>query len=127
MLSGCMFTQWTDHAFIGSPQDPPTHYDRQWAGAVILPAAIAGDILTAPFQLVALLIVGDYGIYARPNPRRVIYQSDAGSDPAMRIAGVDAAGNVTELSLTPEQKTRLATRLQDGTFDVEGAARLASN
>lgn len=63
-LSGCAFTQWTDHAFIGAPTDPPTHPNREWAGAVLLPVAAVGDIVTAPAQLVALLISGDDGIYA---------------------------------------------------------------
>jgi len=122
-----MFVQWTDHAFIGSPSDPPTHADRQWAGAVILPLAIAGDIITAPGQLIALLVTGDYGIYARPNREVIIYQQESRLEDGLRVAGLDADGNVTEIRLSEQQRSELAARLEDGSFDVATAERFASN
>jgi hypothetical protein len=123
MLSGCMFVQWTDHAFIGSPQDPPTHVNREWAGVAILPLALAGDIITAPFQAIAVLVRGDYGIYARPHERVSL-----GNDPdTLRVAGLRADGTMSEIALTADQRVALAARLQGRTFDVTAAPLLASN
>lgn len=120
LTSGCMFMQWTDRAFLGSPNDPPTHHDREWIGAVVMPLAITGDIVTAPFQVIALMITGDFGIYH--HPREQVRTIDADG---LRLAGVDADGHVTELELTPEQRRSLATRLQSGQFDLSTAPRLA--
>jgi len=126
MLSGCMFTQWTDHAYFGSPQDPPIHAEQEWAGVVILPVAIVGDVITAPFQVIALLIAKDYGIYSPPPRQRASLGIDAGEDAhGLRVAGIDADGNVTEIALTHEQQVKLAARLRDGTFDVAGAPLVA--
>lgn len=123
MLSGCMFVQWTDHAFMGSPQDPPTHVNRGWVGVAVFPLALAGDIITAPFQAIALLVRGDYGIYARPHERVSL-----GNNPdTLRIAGMNADGTMTEISLTPSQRVSLAARLEGKTFDVTSAPLLASN
>jgi len=123
MLSGCMFVQWTDHAFIGSPQDPPTHTDRQWAGVAIIPFAIVGDIITAPFQGIALLVRGDYGIYARPHERVSL-----GDNPdTLRVAGLNSDGTMTEIALTSDQRIALAARLEGKSFDVTAAPPLASN
>ncbi len=118
--SGCMFMQWTDRAFLGSPNDPPTHQDREWIGAVVMPLAITGDIVTAPFQVVALMITGDFGIYH--HPREQVRALDPGQ---LRVAGVDRDGHVTELDLTAEQRQSLAARLRAGDFDVSTAPRLA--
>lgn len=123
MLSGCMFVQWTDHAFIGSPQDPPTHTNREWAAVAILPLAFVGDIITAPFQGIALLVRGDYGIYARPH-ERISLGDNSGP---LRVAGLNADGTMTEISLTPDQRVALAARLEGKTFDVTAAPPLASN
>lgn len=120
LTSGCMFMQWTDRAFIGSPNDPPTHVDREWVGAVVMPLAITGDIITAPFQVIALMITGDFGIYHYP--REQVRLLDAND---VRVAGVDSNGHVTELRLTDEQRQTLAARLQTGSFDPVTAPRLA--
>ena len=73
-LSGCVFTQWTDHAFYGSPDDPQTYPRREWAFNHLLPLAVVGDILTAPIQAVYLAIAGDDTLYRGRNcpsdPRR---------------------------------------------------------
>lgn len=123
MLSGCMFVQWTDHAFIGSPQDPPTHTNREWAGVAILPLAFAGDIITAPFQAIALLVRGDYGIYARPHERVTL-----GNHPdRLRVAAVRADGTIAEISLTPEQRVALSARLQGNALAAAGNPAVASN
>ena len=120
LTSGCMFVQMTDHAFIGSPNDPPTHHERQWIGAVVLPLAVVGDIITAPGQVIALMIVGDFGIYARPNER---VGSIGAAD--LRVASVGADGNLAEIALSDEQRSILAERLRDGSFEVSSAPRLA--
>jgi hypothetical protein len=112
LTSGCMFTQWTDNAFFGVLEDPPTHHNREWLGIMILPLAVTGDIVTAPFQVVALMVTGDYGIYMGTDGRMSMNE-----DPAreMRVAGLDAEGKiVTEIALTPEQKLQLAARIQAG-------------
>lgn len=125
MTSGCMFTQWTDHAFIGSPQDPPRHPDHTWATAVVLPFAMVGDIVTAPGQLIALLIMGDYGIYATHEGGKVsmIEPEAAGLD--LRVASIDADGKASEITLTRVQRLQLVERLQSGAFDLASAPRIA--
>lgn len=138
ILSGCAFTQWTDHAFLGSPQDPPSHADREWAAAVILPFAVAGDLITAPVQLIVLLIRGDHGIYARRNApayddraslgeqqlrplagtadgQKLVREvekrlSERGELPALTAWGLDGRGNLIEVSLTPGQRETLLAR-----------------
>lgn len=112
LTSGCMFTQWTDNAFFGVLEDPPTHHNREWVGIMVLPLAVAGDIVTAPAQVIALMITGDYGIYQGTDGRISLHE-----DPAreMRVAGLDSAGKVVgEIALTPEQKLELAARIQSG-------------
>ncbi len=110
LTSGCMFTQWTDNAFFGVIDDPPTHHNREWLGVVVLPLAVVGDIITAPGQVIALMITGDYGIYQGTDGRISLSE-----DPAteMRVAGLDADGKVVgEIALTPGQKLELAARIQ---------------
>jgi len=135
VLSGCAFTQWTDNAFIGSPDDPPTHANREWAGAVLLPLAITGDIIFAPVQVIVLLVTGDYGIYARSNaplPKASLLDADGN---AVRVASattvdelsravaskahhgealaawsIDAQGNLAEYALSPQQQALLLAR-----------------
>jgi hypothetical protein len=116
LTSGCMFTQWTDNAFFGVREDPPTHYNREWVGIVVLPLAVTGDIVTAPFQVIALMITGDYGIYMGTDGRMTLNE-----DPTrqMRVAGLDADGKVvSEIAVTEEQKLQLATRIQAGAGQV---------
>lgn len=113
LTSGCMFTQWTDHAFFGVPEDPPTHMDRQWVGAIVLPLAIVGDIATFPGQVIALMVTGDWGIYRGDEGRISLAPSE------MRVAGIDAEGRQTELSLTHEQKLAIAAVLESGGYDPE--------
>lgn len=116
VLSGCFFTQWTDRAFIGGPDDPPTHANRAWIGAVVLPLAVVGDIVTSPGQVIALMIVGDWDPYHRP---RQTVSPDSGGDyssidaSSLRVAGLDAGNNVIDLALTDDQRIALAARLED--------------
>jgi hypothetical protein len=110
LTSGCMFTQWTDNAFFGVLEDPPSHYNREWVGVVVLPLAVAGDIITAPVQVIALMITGDYGIY-QGNDGRISLNEDPSRQ--MRVAGLDADGKVVaEIALTPDQKLELAGRIE---------------
>jgi hypothetical protein len=138
MLSGCAFTQWTDNAFFGSPDDPPKHANREWAGIAVLPLAVIGDIITAPGQAIALLVMGDFGIYQGDNYRkgrstrlvgsdevRMAMSKDAGETMQREIdarlarglgAGVvvmavDGNGRTTEIALTAAQKHALAERI----------------
>lgn len=133
-LSGCVFTQWTDHAFFGSPDDPPTHAEREWLGVAVLPLAVLGDILTAPGQAIALLIMGDGGMYKAPNGRVAValeMPSGGGRDATLaavtpvlraqlaaakpgtglRVWGVDADHRVVEIPLTSVQQAEVAGRL----------------
>ena len=110
LTSGCMFTQWTDNAFFGVLEDPPTHHNREWVGVMVLPLAIVGDIVTAPGQVIALMITGDYGIY-QGTDGRISLNEDPSRE--LRVAGLDAEGRiVSEIALTPEQKLELAARIQ---------------
>jgi hypothetical protein len=63
-LAGCAFTQWTERYFIGDAVKDPVHDNRIWTGAVILPFALIGDIITAPVQVVLLVIFGDDWLYS---------------------------------------------------------------
>jgi hypothetical protein len=120
LTSGCMFTQWTDNAFFGVLEDPPTHHNREWLGIMVLPLAFAGDIITAPAQAIALMITGDYGIY-QGSDGRISLNEDPSRE--MRVAALDADGKVvSELVLTPAQKLELAARIQSG-----AAAEVATN
>jgi hypothetical protein len=139
MLSGCVFTQWTDHAFFGSPDDPPTHANREWAGFAVLPLAVLGDIVTAPGQAIALLVMGDFGMYHGANYEkgrstkligtddvRMAMSKDAGETMQREIDArlarglgsdvvaltVDAEGRTTEIALTPAQKASLVERIR---------------
>ncbi|MFN2376678.1 MAG: hypothetical protein ABR538_09080 [Candidatus Binatia bacterium] len=116
VLSGCFFTQWTDRAFIGAPTDPPTHANRAWIGALVLPLAVAGDIITAPGQVIALMIVGDWEPYHRPR-QRVAPDSGGGYSSidasSLRVAGLDAENKVIDLALTDDQRIALAARLEN--------------
>ncbi len=105
LLSGCAFTQWTDHAFIGSPSDPPTHPNREWAGAVILPLAVTGDILTTPIQLVMLLIMKDDGIYAAWNKPKQARRDPLPGEAKTRLA---MTGDASADRLLAEVDARLA-------------------
>jgi hypothetical protein len=64
-LAGCAFTQWTERYFIGDAVKVPVHENRIWTGAVILPFALIGDIITAPVQVVLLVIFGDDWLYSK--------------------------------------------------------------
>lgn len=64
-LAGCAFTQWTERYFIGDAVKEPVHDNRLWTGAVILPFALIGDIITAPVQVVLLVIFGDDWLYSK--------------------------------------------------------------
>jgi hypothetical protein len=119
-----MFTQMTDHAFIGTYQQPPTHADREWVGAAVYPLAVVGDIITAPFQGIVLMIRGDYGIYATRDGRVTM---QLGESDSLRVASIDAAGHVTELALTDAQRGQLAERLRSGAFTPEATRQVALN
>ena len=64
-LAGCAFTQWTERYFIGDAVKAPVNDNRIWTGAVILPFALVGDIITAPVQIVLLVIFGDDWLYSK--------------------------------------------------------------
>jgi hypothetical protein len=116
LTSGCMFTQWTDNAFFGVLEDPPTHHNREWVGIMVLPLAVVGDIITAPGQVIALMVTGDYGIY-QGTDGRISLNEDPSKE--MRVAGLDANGKVvSEIALTAEQKLELATRIQSSQTEV---------
>jgi uncharacterized iron-regulated membrane protein len=117
--SGCMFTQWTDHAFFGVPEDPPEHVDRQWVGAVVLPLAVVGDIVTFPGQIIALMVTGDWSIYRGDEGRISMAPSE------MRVAAVDAEGRRTEVALSHDQKLAIAAVIEAGAYDSE--TRTATN
>lgn len=119
LSSGCMFTQWTDHAFFGVPEDPPEHVDRQWVGAFVLPLAIAGDIVTFPGQVIALMVTGDWGIYRGDEGRVSLAPSE------MRVAGLDAEGRQVEIQVSHEQKLAIAALIEAGGYDT--SARIATN
>jgi len=134
VLSGCAFTQWTDRAFIGTPSDPPDHANRAWIGAVVLPAAIVGDILSAPVQVVMLMVMGDWSLYHRS--RHTAYEQSAsllagaearfarleGVDPKRMALGVDADGNVTEIAISADQHARLLARAETAATAAAPAA-----
>ncbi|HEY2773002.1 MAG TPA: hypothetical protein VGK20_02995 [Candidatus Binatia bacterium] len=125
LVAGCAFTEWTDHGYFGSPADPPSHPNREWAGLVLMPLAVAGDILTAPAQLIMLAVVGDYGLYSRRNmPRSTaaletdhatrvasergdLLQPASGQSSRMVAVGVDRTGKRREVALTAPQAERL--------------------
>ena len=107
VLSGCAFTQMTDQGFFGSPEDPPSHADREWAGVVILPFAMVGDIISSPVQLLVLLITGDYGIY-RGLPERAAI---APNRYASRLDGHDGGLAVPDQAAREELLSSVATRL----------------
>lgn len=116
VLSGCFFTQWTDRAFIGGLNDPPTHANRAWVGAVVLPLAVVGDIVTMPGQVIALMVVGDWDPYHKP--RQTVAPASGGDyssidASSLRVAGLDAGNNILEMELTDDQRTALAARLED--------------
>ena len=64
-LAGCAFTQWTERYFIGDAVKAPVHENRLWTGAVILPFALVGDVITAPVQVILLVIFGDDWLYSK--------------------------------------------------------------
>lgn len=118
-LSGCAFTQWTDHAYFGSPQDPPVHTNREWVGAVILPAAVLGDIVTAPGQVIALMILGDDGIYAP----LVGPGSTPASGSVARSSGDDSEPAPTPRKRYKTNKIKCPADDQWGSLQVDPATR----
>lgn len=154
-LAGCAFTQWTERYFIGDAVKEPVHDNRIWTGAVILPFALIGDIITAPVQVVLLVIFGDDWLYSKKTRssgtiasnvtlgekdtayamvdketqdklRREVEQriSDLPEGKSGLMAwGVDKAGKVIEMALTPEQEMQLITRLDPEVADTMLAAR----
>lgn len=107
-LGGCAFTQWTERYFIGDAIRAPVHENRIWTGAVILPFALVGDIVTAPIQVILLVIFGDEWLYSKK--QRAV--SDTGKQAALlddadqKLAMVDKA---TQDKLRQEVETRLST------------------
>src|SRR5687768_11598525 len=64
-VAGCAFTQWTDRYYFGTAGGPPVYEGRKVTGAVILPFAIVGDVITAPIQVILLAFMGDDWLYSK--------------------------------------------------------------
>jgi hypothetical protein len=106
-LAGCAFTQWTERYFIGDAVKAPVHDNRIWTGAVILPFALLGDIITAPVQVVLLVIFGDDWLYSKKTRATGTMSASAAplSDKDQMLAMVDQA---TQDKLRLEVERRIA-------------------
>lgn len=62
-VSGCALTQWTDRYFFGTAGGPPVYEHRVVTGMVIVPFALAVDLVTFPIQAILLAIMGDDFLY----------------------------------------------------------------
>ena len=63
-LGGCVFTQWTDRYFLGTTGRKPVYEHRVITGAIIIPFALIGDVVTAPLQALILMFAGDNFLYS---------------------------------------------------------------
>ncbi len=64
-LSGCAFSQWTEHYYFGDAIHKPVYSNRVSTGVAILPFALVGDVVTAPIQLLLLVFKGDDFLYRK--------------------------------------------------------------
>jgi hypothetical protein len=64
-LSGCAFSQWTEHYYFGDYLHKPVYSNRVATGVAILPFALVGDVVTAPIQLLLLVFKGDDFLYRK--------------------------------------------------------------
>jgi hypothetical protein len=153
MLAGCAFTQWTEHYFFGSGSRKPVYQNRFATGVVILPFALAGDIVTSPIQGLLMVIFGDDFLYKKSN---MAYAQAPARASSAALASLDALeqqkvwaladahlsaldreggngptvfaigehGELREVELTPAQREALLARVQPE--HVHPRAELAS-
>jgi hypothetical protein len=126
-LAGCAFTQWTERYFIGDAVKAPVHDNRIWTGAVILPFALIGDIITSPVQVILLVIFGDDWLYSKKTRASGTTAGNAVtlSEKDQALAMVDQA---TQQKLRREVESRIAN-LPEGksglmAWGVDGAGKV---
>ncbi len=126
VASGCAFTRWTDRAYLGTTGGAPNHEGRLVTGLVLVPFAIAGDVVTFPIQALVLIIGGDDALKPSERPRRdlgaavdarararleaIRGQMTARGDPPS-LYGIDGAGDVVPLDLSRERVDGIVARV----------------
>jgi hypothetical protein len=118
--AGCALTRWTDRSFLGTTGGDPRHRRRVLTGIVLVPFAIVGDVVTAPLQVIVLIIGGDDALSPKEGPRRDLGSLDERARTDLRavhvamtarcsppaLYGVDHAGNVLSLAVSQDRVDR---------------------
>ncbi len=64
-ITGCAFSQWTEHYYFGDYLHKPVYENRIATGIAIMPFAMVGDLVSFPVQAVLLIIKGDGFLYRK--------------------------------------------------------------
>jgi hypothetical protein len=123
---GCAFSQWTDRYFLGTQGGSPVYADRTLTGLVLVPFALAADVVTFPVQAVVLVCGGDEVLYTHAEPKGELGQTvhprarreltrlrdEMGAAGAPVLVGITAEGDVRPIDATHAQVETVIGRME---------------
>jgi hypothetical protein len=112
-LSGCAFSQWTEHYYFGDAIHKPVYSNRVSTGVAILPFALVGDVVTAPIQLLLLVFKGDDFLYRKST---VVGQN-------FFTSREEKASSSALASLSPSQRTELEEHVASQIEALDGSSQ----
>jgi hypothetical protein len=111
-LSGCAFSQWTEHYYFGDYLHKPVYANRVSTGVAILPFALVGDVVTAPIQLLLLVFKGDDFLYRKSSVVSRDFFTTRENTSSSALA-----------SLSPSQRTELENRVASQIEALDGSSQ----
>jgi len=111
-LSGCAFSQWTEHYYFGDYNHKPVHQNHVATGVAILPFALVGDVVTAPVQLLLLVFKGDDFLYRKSTVVSRDFFTNRETKSGAALA-----------ELTPSQRSELEATVASQMDGLDGASQ----
>lgn len=115
-ITGCAFSQWTEHAYFGDYLNKPVYENRKATGIAIMPFAMVADLATLPIQGILLIIKGDQFLYKKSSAVAQEYITQRETPPTDAWAGLSAPDRERVKLQAQSELERLGSSGATGTF-----------
>jgi hypothetical protein len=116
LITGCAFSQWTEHYYFGDYLNKPVYENRKATGIAIMPFAMVGDLVTFPVQGILLIIKGDQFLYKKSSAVAREYITQRETLPADAWAGLSDPDRERVKLQAQSELERLGSSGATGTF-----------
>ena len=115
-ITGCAFSQWTEHYYFGDYLNKPVYQNRIATGIAIMPFAMVADLVSFPVQGVLLIIKGDGFLYRKSSAVAQEYITQRETLPADAWAGFSDSDRERVKLHAQSELERLGASSATGTF-----------